>query len=104
VNAGWCEFEINLDVAEIEWTLGQWRTMMSQLVRETNMLDPSLLKKESDGEDKEDGKEGSVKAAHRRAKRKCSATCEKWSKKSDEETYTGSSSCHDVGVNSFTEL
>jgi hypothetical protein len=66
VNAGLCEFEINLDVAEIEWTLGQWRKMMSRLVKETNQLDPSMLKKEADEVDKED--EDSVKTAHTRTK------------------------------------
>ena len=68
VNAGLCEFEINLDVAEIEWTLGQWRKMMSRLVKETNQLDPSMLKKEADEVDKEDVDEDSVKTAHTRTK------------------------------------
>ena len=74
VNAGPCEFEINLDVAEVEWTLGQWRTMMSRLMRETNQLDPSLLKKEPDEEDKDDEEDKSVKAAHIRTKHSRSST------------------------------
>jgi len=68
VNAGVCEFEINLDVAEVEWTLGQWRKMMSRLVKETNQLDPSTLKKETDEVDKEDDEEDSVTPSHTRTK------------------------------------
>lgn len=66
INAGRCEFEINLDVAEVEWTLGQWRKMMNRFVKETNQLDPSTFKKEAD--EKDDEEEDSVKAAHTRTK------------------------------------
>jgi hypothetical protein len=55
-NAGRCEFEINLDVKEIEWTLGQWKTLMAHHVIAAKELDPKLHKKEPEEvEDEETG-------------------------------------------------
>mmetsp|Transcript_26034 Transcript_26034/g.38480 ORF Transcript_26034/g.38480 Transcript_26034/m.38480 type:complete len:1100 (+) Transcript_26034:250-3549(+) len=57
-NAGRCEFEINLDVKEIEWTLGEWKTLISQQMADIKSLDPSLATKEPEeggnGEEEED--------------------------------------------------
>lgn len=41
-NAGRCEFEINLDVQELEWSIGEWRALMSRHVKEAIQLDPSM--------------------------------------------------------------
>eukprot|EP00545_Synedropsis_sp_CCMP1620_P013232 CAMPEP_0119015812 /NCGR_PEP_ID=MMETSP1176-20130426/11666_1 /TAXON_ID=265551 /ORGANISM="Synedropsis recta cf, Strain CCMP1620" /LENGTH=1087 /DNA_ID=CAMNT_0006969133 /DNA_START=277 /DNA_END=3537 /DNA_ORIENTATION=+ len=54
-NAGRCEFEINLDVKEVEWSLGEWKTLMDHHVVAANKLDPKLHKK--DPEDREEDEE-----------------------------------------------
>ena len=75
-NAGRCEFEINLDVKELEWTLGEWKTLMAQHVLETRHRDPKLHKKEpeeGDNEDDEDD-EGSSKGTHMKTKHAESTT------------------------------
>jgi len=55
-NAGRCEFEIILDVKEMEWTLGEWTSFMKQQTLDTNSLDPLLSKKElEDGDIEDDG-------------------------------------------------
>ena len=41
-NAGRCEFEINLDVNEEEWSVGQWRTLVSRHVKQLIQLNPAL--------------------------------------------------------------
>jgi hypothetical protein len=40
-NAATCEFEINLNVEEEEWTVGEWRTLLSRRIEEAKRLDPA---------------------------------------------------------------
>lgn len=49
-NAGTCEFEINMNIQEKEWTIGQWRALLGRHVKETMRLDPATRDKERDGE------------------------------------------------------
>jgi len=60
-NAGRCEFEIKLDVKEVEWTLGEWTSFMKQQTLDISSLDPSLQEKEPEDGDSEDD-EGNNKA------------------------------------------
>mmetsp|Transcript_40928 Transcript_40928/g.57572 ORF Transcript_40928/g.57572 Transcript_40928/m.57572 type:complete len:485 (-) Transcript_40928:149-1603(-) len=39
-NAGRCEFELNLDVKETEWTVLKWKTMVEHYLRDIRSLDP----------------------------------------------------------------
>ena len=39
-NAASCEFEINMDVQEVEWTVGAWRTLVTRRVKEAHKLNP----------------------------------------------------------------
>jgi hypothetical protein len=69
-NAARCEFEINLDVKEVEWTLREWKTLMARNVLDSRLRDPKLHKKEpeeGDIEDEEDG-EGSHRGMHMKTK------------------------------------
>ena len=52
-NAGSCEFELNMNVQEEEWTIGQWRNLMGRHVNDAVLLDPA--QNEFDGGE-EDGK------------------------------------------------
>jgi hypothetical protein len=68
-NAGRCEFEINLNVNEVEWTLGQWKTLIARSVFDSRLVDPKLHQKEledGDIEDEEDG--GSSRGSHMKTK------------------------------------
>jgi hypothetical protein len=40
-NAALCEFEINLNVKEEEWTIGEWRNLFSRRIEEAKKLDPA---------------------------------------------------------------
>jgi hypothetical protein len=40
-NAAPCEFEINLNVEEEEWTIGDWRSLLSRRIEEAKKLDPA---------------------------------------------------------------
>jgi hypothetical protein len=40
-NAALCEFEINLNVQEEEWTVGEWRNLFSRRIEEAKKLDPA---------------------------------------------------------------
>mmetsp|Transcript_17038 Transcript_17038/g.25793 ORF Transcript_17038/g.25793 Transcript_17038/m.25793 type:complete len:1081 (+) Transcript_17038:273-3515(+) len=60
-NAGRCEFEINLDVKEIEWTLGEWKSLINQQDAEIKGLDPAVATKEPEGENSEE-EEGKTKS------------------------------------------
>lgn len=40
-NAASCEFEINMDVQETEWTVGAWRNLLTRRFREAKKLDPA---------------------------------------------------------------
>lgn len=59
-NAGRCEFEINLDVKEVEWTLREWKALMGHHVVAAKELDQKLQKKDSEEreEDEEDERAG----------------------------------------------
>jgi len=52
-NAGSCEFEINMNIQEEEWTLGRWQKLVSNHRNEATRLDPSRLK--GDGALSEEG-------------------------------------------------
>jgi hypothetical protein len=58
-NAGRCEFEISMNIQEEEWTLGQWRKLVSRHMNEASRLDPSRLQEEAASEKGQDkgGKE-----------------------------------------------
>jgi transmembrane E3 ubiquitin-protein ligase len=45
-NAGSCEFEINMNVQEEEWTVGEWRTLVSRHLRQAFLLNPALYLKD----------------------------------------------------------
>jgi len=38
-----CEFELNLDVKETQWSVGEWRTMGERLMNDVTASDPSTL-------------------------------------------------------------
>jgi len=38
-----CEFELNLDVKETQWSVGEWRTMSERLMNDVAASDPSTL-------------------------------------------------------------
>ncbi|KAG7364250.1 ring finger domain containing protein [Nitzschia inconspicua] len=40
-NAGSCEFEINMNVQEEKWNVGQWRKLVTMKLKEAIQLDPS---------------------------------------------------------------
>ncbi|KAI2510205.1 zinc-RING finger domain [Fragilaria crotonensis] len=68
-NAGRCEFEINLNVHEVEWTLGQWKSLISRSVFDSRLVDPKLHQREledADIDDEEDG--GSNRGSHMKTK------------------------------------
>jgi hypothetical protein len=52
-NAGRCEFEINLDVQDIEWSVGEWRALISRHVKEAIQLDPASVSHETSEGSKE---------------------------------------------------
>jgi hypothetical protein len=39
-NAAGCEFEINMDVQEVEWTIGAWRNLILRRLKEAKKLNP----------------------------------------------------------------
>lgn len=43
-----CEFELNLDVKETQWSVGEWRTMGKRLMNDVRAYDPSTLSDEDD--------------------------------------------------------
>ncbi|KAL3925471.1 MAG: hypothetical protein SGILL_000388 [Bacillariaceae sp.] len=55
-NAGSCEFELDMNIQEEQWTVGQWRTLLSKHVKQTSLLDPSAQKDsiESDNKQQDD--------------------------------------------------
>jgi len=54
-NAGSCGFEINMDVSEVEWTVGAWRKLVSRRIDDLKKLDPAQQppkgSKEAEAED-----------------------------------------------------
>lgn len=54
-NAASCEFEISMDVKEVEWTVGAWRTLVTRRVKEAHKLNPHAHTNDEDteGEDKD---------------------------------------------------
>jgi hypothetical protein len=60
-NAYGCGFEINMDVAQVEWTIGEWRKLLNRRVEEIKRLDPNQQPKpedEGENEQKEKGLRG----------------------------------------------
>ncbi|KAL3916228.1 MAG: hypothetical protein SGILL_005273 [Bacillariaceae sp.] len=67
-NAGSCEFELDMNIQEEKWTVGQWRKLVDKHMKQTALLDP--LKQndiENDGKKEE---ESSNKGRGRQKKRK----------------------------------
>jgi hypothetical protein len=71
-NSGPCEFEISLDLKEVEWTMGDWKRLMTRRVQEGRNTDPSLHKSEPDEAAEKEYDEDHKKAPHE--KRKSEAT------------------------------
>ena len=68
-NAGRCEFEINLNVNEVEWTLGQWKTLIARSVFDSRLVDPKLHQKELEDGDVEDEEDlGSSRGSYMKTK------------------------------------
>jgi transmembrane E3 ubiquitin-protein ligase len=64
-NAGRCEFEINLDVKETEWSLGDWRALLARNIYDSRLLDPKRYKKETENEDGDtSGSDTYIKTKH----------------------------------------
>jgi transmembrane E3 ubiquitin-protein ligase len=40
-NAAGCEFEVTMDVSEVEWTVGAWRKLLLRRYLESKMMDPA---------------------------------------------------------------
>ena len=57
-NAARCEFEVSLNVREVEWTVGEWKTMVLNKLKEAKRLDPGMHKAEPDDKDDEEDLEG----------------------------------------------
>jgi hypothetical protein len=54
-NAGSCEFEVNMDAQEVEWTIGEWRALVGRHVKADIQLDPRLHRHEGgENGDKDD--------------------------------------------------
>jgi hypothetical protein len=68
-NAGSCEFEINMNVQEEEWTVGQWRKLVGRHVKETLQLNPALSNQAREGDAKTEDS-GSVKKSSSSKSRK----------------------------------
>jgi hypothetical protein len=51
-NAAPCEFEINLNVKEEEWTVGEWRSLLSRRIQEAKKLDPASQPSDTVAEDR----------------------------------------------------
>lgn len=41
-NAEQCEFEISMDVQDVEWTVGAWRNLMFRKLKEVHLLNPRV--------------------------------------------------------------
>jgi hypothetical protein len=54
-NAAGCEFEINLTVEAVEWTVGAWRKLMAGRVEEAKRLDPERRREDGDESEKDNG-------------------------------------------------
>jgi Ring finger domain len=60
-NAGSCEFEINLNVQELEWTVGAWRKLLTHKLVETKKLNPYVnSNNNNNNNNKEDSSGGGV--------------------------------------------
>ena len=64
-NAGICEFEVTMDIKEVEWTLGDWRKLLERRVREAMNLNPANKPLEPENEDSTD-KSGRNEDKHHR--------------------------------------
>jgi len=53
-NAGSCEFEVNVNIQEEEWTVGQWRNLVGKQIDHATLLDPSRQRSPVDGEGDKD--------------------------------------------------
>jgi len=73
-NAGSCEFQINLDVKEIEWTMGEWKRLMIRRVQDTKNSDPSIHKNDPDEADEIDEGDASRNTSHWKRKHESNET------------------------------
>ena len=67
-NAGHCEFEINLDVKELEWNMGEWKRLMTRSVQGAKNLDPALHRSIPDEADQKDEGEEAQNGSHMKRK------------------------------------
>ena len=67
-NAGHCEFEINLDVKELEWTMGDWKRLMTRSVQGAKSLHPSLHTSDPYETDQKDEGEETKDGSHMKRK------------------------------------
>jgi len=71
-NAASCEFEINMDVQPVEWTIGAWRNLLTRRFKEAKKLDPSSHQgdAETDAEEKRatSSRSVSMRSSRNRAK------------------------------------
>ncbi|GKZ00441.1 hypothetical protein MPSEU_000996700 [Mayamaea pseudoterrestris] len=58
-NALDCEFEINMNVQEVEWTLGAWRNLVLRRLKEARLLNPFLARDDAGSEKAVDTKRSS---------------------------------------------
>jgi transmembrane E3 ubiquitin-protein ligase len=61
-NAAGCVFEINMDVNEVEWTVGAWRKLVAGRVEEVKKLDPALQPEPTDESEQGDSKNRRARA------------------------------------------
>lgn len=67
INAGSCEFEINLDVHEEKWTVGQWQKLMSKDIEHNNSADGNLRTASTAQRPSREGKMLPISNAQKRA-------------------------------------
>ena len=52
-NAAACAFEVNLDVEEVEWTVGAWRKLLGRKAMEAKLLNPAMKTTEPEAKEAE---------------------------------------------------
>jgi transmembrane E3 ubiquitin-protein ligase len=72
-NAGSCEFEINMNVQEEKWTVGQWRKLVSKHLNEALQLDPYYHQRDGGGENDQEEEPATNGNAFKQKKKKQSS-------------------------------
>jgi hypothetical protein len=68
-NAGSCEFEINLNIQEVEWTVGQWKHLMNKQLAQADRLDPTQPSVQDSDEEELDTVEDATTTSTSRSRR-----------------------------------